>query len=183
MKQNSNLLAVQRLLLVFMVALFLSGVTAIPVDAELKMVLPLFSEGSHMNIWLQKVLDAYSRVKHNSQFLLYGYDWLAFAHFVLALLFYGPYRDPVKNIWVIKFGMIACVLIVPFAFIAGYFRGIPVGWQWIDCSFGFFGFLMLWICYRKTKRFERLQHFNRQRLSRVLQLVHPGQPAFSVTNK
>ena len=90
--------------------------------------------------------------------MLYGYDWLAFAHFVLAILFIGPYNDPVKNIWVIEFGLIACVLIFPLAFIAGYFRSIPIGWQLIDCSFGVFGFIPLWICYRKIKLFELKAH-------------------------
>jgi hypothetical protein len=84
--------------------------------------------------------------------LLYGYDWLAFAHFILAILFIGPYRYPVKNIWVIQFGLIACVLIFPLAFIAGSFRGIPFGWQLIDCSFGVVGAIPLWICYHKAKQ-------------------------------
>jgi hypothetical protein len=34
---------------------------------------------------------------------------------VIAIAFIGPWRDTVKNIWVIEFGMIACVLVVPFA--------------------------------------------------------------------
>ncbi|HEY6956048.1 MAG TPA: hypothetical protein VI385_12445, partial [Flavisolibacter sp.] len=101
--------------------------------------------------WLERVLSAYKNVNNDAPFLLYGYDWLAFAHFVLALLFIGPLRDPVRNAWVIQFGLIACVLIVPYAFIAGHFRGIPIGWRLIDCSFGLFGFLPLWICYTKTR--------------------------------
>jgi hypothetical protein len=73
------------------------------------------------------------------------------AHFVLAILFIGPLRDPVKNIWVIQFGLIACALVIPFAFVAGHFRGIPIGWRLIDCSFGVTGFALLWIIYSKTK--------------------------------
>jgi hypothetical protein len=42
--------------------------------------------------------------------------------FVLAILFIGPLRDPVKNKWVIEFGVIACILIIPFAMIAGTFQ-------------------------------------------------------------
>jgi hypothetical protein len=104
------------------------------------------------------VLTAYRQVNENHSFLLYGYDWLAFAHFVLAILFIGPYRDPVKNIWVIEFGMIACVLIIPLAMIAGPARGIPLGWRLIDCSFGVFGFIPLWICYTQTKKIISAQH-------------------------
>jgi hypothetical protein len=103
-----------------------------------------------MHDWLSNILSAYRDVDSRYPFLLYGYDWLAFAHFVLAILFIGPYGDPVKNIWVIEFGLIACVLVIPLAFIAGYFRGIPVWWRLIDCSFGVIGFLPLWICHIKT---------------------------------
>jgi hypothetical protein len=102
------------------------------------------------------VLDAYREVDRTYPFLLYGYDWLAFAHFVLAILFIGPFRDPVKNIWVIEFGLIACVLVIPLALIAGHFRGIPVGWRLLDCSFGLLGFIPLSISYQSSRRLSLL---------------------------
>jgi len=159
MKTTKTIQLIRRLLLAFIIILFLSGVTAVPVEAELTFLLEIFSSPTPLHYWLEKVLTAYKNVNHDTPFLLYGYDWLAFAHFILAILFIGPYRDPVKNIWVIEFGLIACVLIFPLAFIAGSFRGIPVGWRLIDCSFGVFGFLPLWICYQKTKQlaFKNLQ--------------------------
>jgi hypothetical protein len=143
---------VRALLLFFIIMLFLSGVTAIPIDMELSFLLNIFFTDGQMHQWLQKVLNAYREVNEKNPFLLYGYDWLAFAHFVLAILFIGPYRNPVKNIWVIEFGLIACVLIIPLALIAGALRGIPPGWRLIDCSFGVFGFIPLWICYIQTKK-------------------------------
>ena len=143
---------IKGLLLFFMILLFLSGLTAIPVEAELSLLLKIFPSQTQINLWLERVLVAYRDVNAEHPFLLYGYDWLAFAHFILAILFIGPYREPVKNIWVLQFGLIACILIFPLAFIAGYFRGIPIGWRLIDCSFGAFGFLLLWICYYKTKQ-------------------------------
>lgn len=145
---------IKRLLAFFIFVLFLSGATAIPIDAELSALLKIFSAGNILHQWLEKVLLAYRRVNIQYPFLLYGYDWLAFAHFILAILFIGPYKDPVKNFWVVEFGLIACVLIFPLAFIAGYYRGIPLGWRLLDCSFGLFGFVPLWICYRKTKTLE-----------------------------
>jgi len=151
MKEKKTIRLIRGLLLFFMVVLFLSGLTAIPVEAELSFLLSLFSSPTQLHNWLEKVLSAYKNVNNDTPFLLYGYDWLAFAHFILAILFIGPYRDPMKNIWVIEFGLIACILIFPLAFIAGSFRGIPIGWKLIDCSFGVFGFLPLWICYSKTK--------------------------------
>src|SRR4051794_28481621 len=109
MKQNKTLRLVRGLLLFFMISLFLSGLTAIPVEPELDFLVRLFPLDSQMHVWLSKVLTAYRYVNENHPFLLYGYDWLAFAHFILALLFLGPLRDPVKNIWVIEFGVIACI--------------------------------------------------------------------------
>ena len=149
---------IKRLIAFFIGALFVSGLTAIPVGPELSSLLQFFPSDSFMYYWLQKVLSAYRQVNEQYPFMLYGYDWLAFAHFVLAILFIGPYNDPVKNIWVIEFGLIACVLIFPLAFIAGYFRSIPIGWQLIDCSFGVFGLIPLWICYRKIKLRELKAH-------------------------
>ncbi len=149
--KNNEIKVIKGLIAIFIVALFLSGLTAIPVAMELNALLKILSSDSFLYYWLHKVVTAYNQVNAQFPFLLYGYDWLAFAHFVLAILFIGPYRDPVKNIWVIEFGLIACVLVFPLAFIAGHFRGLPIGWQFIDCSFGLFGFIILWICYRKIK--------------------------------
>ena len=142
----------KRLLLLFIVVLFLSGLTAIPIDAELSLLVQRLSNDSLLYSWLQKVRLAYQQVNRLHPFLLYGYDWLAFAHFVLAILFIGPYRHPARNIWVIEFGLIACVLVVPFALIAGHFRSIPLGWRFIDGSFGVIGFILLWICYAQTRK-------------------------------
>ncbi len=144
----------KRLIAFFIIALFVSGLTAIPINVELSGFLKIFPWDTSISHWLQMVLAAYRKVSSQHPFLLYGYDWLAFAHFVLAILFIGPYKDPLKNIWVIEFGLIACVLILPLAFVAGYFRGIPFGWQLIDCSFGVLGFVPLWICYSKIKNLE-----------------------------
>jgi hypothetical protein len=81
-------------------------------------------------------------------FLAYGTDWLAFAHIMLAILFIGPWRDPAKNIWVIDFGILACLGVIPLALIAGQIRGVPIGWRLIDCSFGLIAIIPLWICRR-----------------------------------
>ena len=85
-------------------------------------------------------------------FLAYGTDWLAFGHFVIAIAFIGVLRDPVKNIWVIEFGMIACVLVVPFALVFGAVRDIPFGWRIIDSMFGVLGFIPLWIARRDVQK-------------------------------
>lgn len=98
------------------------------------------------------------RIRERDQpFMLYGTDWLAFAHLVIAVAFYGPYRDPVRNIWVVEFGMIACAGIIPLALICGPIRGIPFWWSVIDMSFGVFGVIPLLIVRRMIKRLEVLE--------------------------
>ena len=139
----------------FIVALFISGATAIPVEQELTYIVNHFPFDGSIKGWLNEVLVGIKNTSENYPFLFYGYDWLAFAHFVLAILFIGPLRDPVKNKWVIEFGIIACVLIVPFALVAGHFRGMPFWWRLIDCSFGVIGLIPLMICLRKIKVMER----------------------------
>jgi len=152
MRKTIRLKRIKAWLLVFIISLFISGLTAIPIDGELSFLLNYAPQSSGLHYWFSKVLSAFQLTKQQYPFLLYGYDWLAFAHFVLAILFIGPYKNPVKNIWVIEFGLIACVLVIPFAFVAGYFRGIPIGWRLIDCSFGVFGFFLLGYCYSGLKQ-------------------------------
>jgi Na+/melibiose symporter-like transporter len=55
---------------------------------------------------------------------------------------------------VIEFGIIACILVIPFAMIAGHFRGMPYWWRVIDCSFGIIGLFPLMICLKNIKRLE-----------------------------
>jgi len=93
--------------------------------------------------WLARVGEALDAVDRDYPLLLYGTDWLAFAHLVIAVAFIGPLRDPVKNVWVIDFGMIACAAVIPLALICGPIRGIPFWWLLIDCSFGVVGIVPL----------------------------------------
>ena len=46
----------------------------------------------------------------------YGFDWLAFAHLLIAIAFLGPLKDPIKNEWIIRWGMIASALSVVWHF-------------------------------------------------------------------
>jgi hypothetical protein len=151
---EKNLKPIKAWIIFFMIALFISGLTAMPLEAELSFLSRCFSSQTLIGAWIEKVYLAVVNMNSQYPFLAYGYDWLAFAHFVLAILFIGPLRDPVRNKWVIEFGMIACLLIIPFAFIAGHFRGIPVGWRLIDCAFGVVGLIPLSICLRKINSIE-----------------------------
>ncbi|RYG32234.1 hypothetical protein EON81_21120 [bacterium] len=147
-----------------MVGLALSGITAFPLPQELALLVRWMGvpEGATPEMygglkgWIVGVYDALRVTDAKYPFLFYGTDWLAFAHLVIALLFIGPYRDPVRNVWVIEWGMIACVLVLPLALICGPLRDIPVAWRIIDCSFGIVGIVPLYICRRLIKKLEAL---------------------------
>jgi hypothetical protein len=157
MKTDKPITEIRRWLIFFMITLFLSGLTAIPLEKELAFISRAVPYGSNLGIWFEKVYFAIADTNSKYPFIAYGYDWLAFAHFVLAILFIGPYRHPVRNKWVIEFGMIACLLIIPFALIAGHFRDIPIGWRLIDCSFGVIGLIPLSICMGKIHQLEKVR--------------------------
>jgi hypothetical protein len=140
------------LLIFFMLALSISGITAIPLEWGSNLLVKLFGANTQVALlwpamaeWLETVRRGIAETQKNAPFIFYGTDWLAFAHIVIAIAFIGPLRDPVKNIWVIEFGMLACVLLIPWGMIFAIFRGIPLFWLPIDFSFGVFGFLPLWL--------------------------------------
>ncbi|MEU7282688.1 hypothetical protein AB0A69_28500 [Streptomyces sp. NPDC045431] len=151
-------------LVFFIVCLVLSGLTAFPLVTELHLAesalngwaSPVADTFPGLAEWIGRVRAGLDTADQRYPFLLYGTDWLAFAHLVIAVAFYGPYRDPVRNIWVIEFGMIACAGIVPLALICGPIRDIPFWWSVIDMSFGVFGVIPLLIVHRMIKRLESL---------------------------
>jgi len=106
--------------------------------------------------WINHVHNALRETNRQYPFLAYGYDWLAFAHLAIAVVFFGVLKDPLKNKWVVQSGRIACCMIFPLAFIAGFARGIPFYWQLIDCSFGVLGLIPLTIVYHKIEKLETI---------------------------
>jgi len=162
----TNKAALQRrirfLLLFFIFALCAAGLTAIPLRWELRLINQWFGTDSFLSQILPSIAEWISRVNDSVQngygqypLLAYGTDWLAFAHIAIAVAFIGPLRDPVKNIWIIEFGMIACILIIPWALIFGVVRGIPWFWTLIDISFGVFGIMPLWLLRRDILRISK----------------------------
>ncbi|GAA3597234.1 hypothetical protein GCM10022198_21720 [Klugiella xanthotipulae] len=145
----------------FIVALVLSGVTAFPLEAELRLASTVLHSSPLADLlpglleWVDRVRDGLIDTNNRYSFMAYSSDWLAFAHLVIAAAFWGPLRDPIRNVWVIQWGMIACAGVLPLALIAGAVRGIPPGWQLIDMSFGVFGIIPLIIVYRLIRRLER----------------------------
>ncbi|MEO5681154.1 MAG: hypothetical protein ABIQ88_00870 [Chitinophagaceae bacterium] len=154
-----KLLAKIRIAIIFFtVALVLSGATAFPLETELHWLLGFRNYmPDELAAFINRVYEALRDTNVHYPMLAYGYDWLAFAHLVIALFFIGPLKDPIKNIWVIEWGMLACIAVIPLAFIAGPIRGIPLYWRLIDCSFGVFGIIPLYIVRRWIKQLEAMK--------------------------
>ncbi len=137
------------------VGLFVSGITAFAIQTELTWsVKHQPALNPTLSLWLNKVYVGVKSTNNQYPFISYGTDWLAFAHVMLAILFIGPLINPVRNIWVVQFGIIAALAIFPLAFIAGSVRGIPFFWRCIDCSFGVVTLAVLLPCYKWIKQLE-----------------------------
>ncbi len=160
--QPNYLRRIRLCLTIFITGLLLSGLTTFRLQTELHGLLTLLStnalrpiaESTHLLPWIERVYNAVSDTNAHYPFLAYGTDWLAFGHLAIAVAFIGPYIDPVRNKWIVTFGLIACAGVIPLALIAGQIRGIPLPWRLIDCSFGIFGAVPLLICRRSMQALE-----------------------------
>lgn len=147
-------------LAVFILGLILSGLTAFPLSLELDLVTSLrgidqATPASPLNgfdRWILTVRDGLHEIYAHHPWIAYGTDWLAFAHLAIAVFFLGPLLDPVRNVWVLKAGLLACIGVPVLALSCGPLRGIPFGWRLIDCSFGVLGAIPLYYCLRVIGR-------------------------------
>jgi hypothetical protein len=152
--------SIRRLLVIFMAGLVVSGITAFPIESQLSLAhqwLIDFKLNGIFFSWIDHVYQGVKATNEKYPFISYGTDWLAFAHLVIAVIFIGPLKDPVRNIWIVEWGIIACVSIFQLASIAGVTRGIPFYWILIDCSFGVIGGILLAVCHRKIKTLAAFQ--------------------------
>ena len=150
---------IRKLLLFFLAALVASGLSAFPIEWQLSVGREWIDEvnlDTPLTRWIELAHTGMSETNLKFPFIAYGTDWLAFAHLVIAIAFIGPIRDPIKNVWVIEFGLIACIAVIPMALIAGEVRSIPVFWRLIDCLFGIIGGSILFRCYSDIKTLEKL---------------------------
>lgn len=154
---------IRALCLFFMGALTLSGLTALPLSYELDYLNRLAGPHSifarlfpNVTGWIGLVHDGLKYSWSHYPFLAYGTDWLAFAHFAIALAFLGVQRDPIKNRWVVEWAMLICALIIPWTLTSGVVRGIPWFWQLVDMSFGILGIVPLLFLHRDIRKLESL---------------------------
>jgi hypothetical protein len=150
LEQARAIRRIRLLLGIFVVGLVASGLTAFFLSWETRLLTAWFGEGTWsggmfpgLAWWLAYARQGLEASDRDYPFLAYGTDWLGFAHLVIAVAFWGPIRAPVRNVWVVEFGIIACLLVVPLALVCGPIRGIPLYWRLIDCSFGVLGLIPL----------------------------------------
>jgi hypothetical protein len=149
---------------VMIIGLIISGVTALPLQTELDLVARwlgaeyLAPEQATTGFvkWILMVREALHVTNSKYPFLAYGTDWLAFAHIVIAIAFVGALQHPLRNSWLFTFGMIASVLVIPWALFIGQARGVPIYWRLIDCSFGVAGFIPCWLCHKWARQLEKI---------------------------
>lgn len=162
--QSALLVRIRIWLALFIAGLVLSGLTAFPLQRETQALDNLFNVSPHpsagpeapLKTWLRRVHQGIAATNRDYPFMAYGTDWLGFAHLVIAIAFIGPWIDPVRNRWVLTFGVIACAAVPALAFIAGPVRGIPLYWRVIDSCFGIVGAVPLLVCIRNVRKLEEL---------------------------
>ena len=96
--ERQCLRSIRRWVVVFILGLAVSGVTAFPLVHELHWLLRAV-EPLHLPAlmaWLLRVSQALDQQARRAPFLAYGTDWLAFGHLVIATAFLGLWRDPVR---------------------------------------------------------------------------------------
>ena len=118
--------------------LFVSGVTIWPWEFELTLLISSLDGIAvlePLRSLLSELLSDMLALREKSSFVLYVADWLAFAHLILAALFLMALRDPIRNILVVRFGIL-CSLSVPLLAVTCVpLRGIPLFWILVDSSF------------------------------------------------
>ncbi|MCK5127447.1 MAG: hypothetical protein KAR42_14420 [candidate division Zixibacteria bacterium] len=157
--QHNPLKRAKFMLWIIVFGLLVSAVTIWPAISELKFAVQLVWGDSQpvsvLHSFIIQAIEGLEKTQTKYLFMLYAHDWLAFAHIVLAILFAGAIRNPVKNIWIVQCGLIMCMLVPVLAIICIPLRGLPWVWFWVDFTFALLAGLPLWIALRDIRRAEK----------------------------
>jgi hypothetical protein len=146
-RQNRLRRKIKIAIIITIMGLLLNGISAVPLKSELNILLAnsgMFPE--FLRNWWTYVDKGVTNTNNNYPFMRYGFDWLAFAHLLIAIAFIGPLKDPIKNEWVVRWGMIASALSVVMALGWERMRAIPFWWSCIDAFIAIVAFIVLMIC-------------------------------------
>jgi hypothetical protein len=144
-------------IIVTIAGLLLNGISAVPLRTELNILLSkpgAFPQFLHD--WWVYVNKGVNETTTNYPFMRYGFDWLAFAHLLIAIAFIGALKDPIKNEWIVRWGMIASALSVVMALCWERLRDIPLWWSFIDASIAIIAFIILWLCNKWIKELKKI---------------------------
>jgi hypothetical protein len=84
----------------------------------------------NLSAWINHLNEGITETYSKYPFVAYCMDWLAFAQLAFIIFFIGAIIDPVRNMWIIKSGMV---------------------------SFGFIGLIVLYLAYKNVKFLEKIQ--------------------------
>ncbi len=162
MERSSLLFRFRAAMLLFIVGLVLSGITAFPLLQELRMISRLLGVGvvsSGMDspglaAWIHTVQRGLEDTAAHYSWMAYGTDWLAFGHLIIAMFFVAPLVNPLSARPNIYAGLVACAGVFPLALICGAIRGVPLPWRFVDCTFGLIGALPLLYCVHQLRKLE-----------------------------
>jgi hypothetical protein len=147
---------------IFIAGLVLNGLTAFPLAGELRVAAHLIGAGggfhgvapAGLQEWIVHVRDGLADTYTKYPWVGYGTDWFGFAHLIVALFFVPAWRDPVHHVGTLRVGIVACLLVLPFALIAGPLRGVPFSWRLVDCFVGLLGIVPLAYALQQVRPFE-----------------------------
>jgi len=150
------------LLVLFVLGLVFGCQMVLFVRPELAWLNCVFGPGTRMgqyypnlSAWINHLYEGITETYSTYPFMAYCMDWLAFAQLAFIIFFIGALIDPERNVWIIKSGMVICVMHILLAFGSGRFRDIPLFWQLLDSSFGIFGLTVLYLAYKNIKYLEK----------------------------
>jgi hypothetical protein len=146
-------------MIVFIVGLIASGITALPLLHEIRILHRFFPQSNdgtatEFAFWIATVKSGLEETYAHYPWIAYGTDWLAFGHFAIAFFFIAAAARPAQSRLILSAGIAACISVIPIALICGQVRGIPFGWRLIDCSFGLIGLVPLIYCLRLLRHIE-----------------------------
>jgi hypothetical protein len=146
-------------MIVFIVGLVASGITAFPLLHEIRILHRFFPQSNdgtatEFPFWIATVKSGLEETYAHYPWIAYGTDWLAFGHFAIAFFFIAAITRPAQSRLILNAGIAACISVIPIALICGRVREIPFGWRLIDCSFGLVGLVPLIYCRRLLRHIE-----------------------------
>ena len=145
------------MLVIVAFGLFVSGVTIWPWDIELSFAISALQAIAGPEPLIQLLQDIQQDMRlleQSNSFVLYVADWLAFAHLVLAVLFLMALKNPIRNVLVVRFGILCSLSVPVLAITCIPMRGIPLFWVLIDSSFALCA-IPLWIALKDIRKLEQ----------------------------